>query len=221
MLHILNTGNMRSIKCRENISINTIKHYILRLAEHSAFGPVLGNILIIVLPALSYSCDAPELSRDETGSITTLRTLDNKGNTIKEGAHADILVFNDDRMRRLDSYQRVNLSECSVINAFSTTGHKIMTVILNIRNDPYGWADINSYEAFIELTKDEEKGELCEQKMTHVKSLLRMVKAIETLLNDSELRKQMGEKGRCRYKEKYTLEAFEKKLREILSGILN
>ena len=48
------------------------------------------------------------------------------------------------------------------------------------QNDRYQDA-INSYEAFIELTKDEEKGELCEQKMTHVKSLLRMVKATEQI----------------------------------------
>ena len=48
-----------------------------------------------------------------------------------------------------------------------------------------------------------------------------LVNAIEKLLNDNELRKQMGENGRCRYKERYTLEAFEKKLQEILSGILN
>lgn len=70
--------------------------------------------------------------------------------------------------------------------------------------------------AIPDMVIDGENGFICGRKQVEP-----MVKAIEKLLNDSELRKQMGEKGRCRYKEKYTLEAFEKKLREILSGILN
>lgn len=61
-----------------------------------------------------------------------------------------------------------------------------------------------------------ENGFICRRKKVDP-----FVNAIEKLLNDSELRKQMGENGRCRYKERYTLEAFEKKLQEILSGILN
>lgn len=48
-----------------------------------------------------------------------------------------------------------------------------------------------------------------------------LVNAIEKLLKDSELRKQMGKNGRFRYKERYTEEAFEQTFRHILSVILN
>lgn len=48
-----------------------------------------------------------------------------------------------------------------------------------------------------------------------------LVNAIEKLLNDKNLRKQMGDKACCRYKERYTLEAFTKTLRDVLSDILN
>lgn len=48
-----------------------------------------------------------------------------------------------------------------------------------------------------------------------------LVNAIEKLLTDNELRKQMGKNGCFRYKERYTQDAFEKTLRSILSEILN
>lgn len=70
--------------------------------------------------------------------------------------------------------------------------------------------------AIPDMVVDGENGFVVER--TRVEPL---VKALEKLLNDCELRKQMGENGRCRYKERYTLKAFEKKLQEILSGILN
>ena len=41
------------------------------------------------------------------------------------------------------------------------------------------------------------------------------------LLNNSELRQQMGKNGCCRYKEMFTLEAFERNLQGIFSDMLN
>ena len=48
-----------------------------------------------------------------------------------------------------------------------------------------------------------------------------LVNAIEKLLKDNELRKQMGDKARLVYKERFTLEAFEKRLCDVLSDTLN
>lgn len=41
------------------------------------------------------------------------------------------------------------------------------------------------------------------------------------LLKDSELRKQLGKNGCCRYKERFTLDAFERNFQRILSELLN
>lgn len=48
-----------------------------------------------------------------------------------------------------------------------------------------------------------------------------LASAIENLLADSDLRKQMGKNGCLRYKERYTMEVFERTLHRILSDILN
>ncbi len=44
---------------------------------------------------------------------------------------------------------------------------------------------------------------------------------LKKLLKDSELRKLLGKNGCCRYKERYTLEAFERNFHGILSDMLN
>lgn len=61
-----------------------------------------------------------------------------------------------------------------------------------------------------------ETGYVCEPKNPY-----QLAKYLKKLLNDSELRQQMGKNACCRYKERYTLEAFEKSLQRILSDILN
>lgn len=70
--------------------------------------------------------------------------------------------------------------------------------------------------AIPDMVIDGENGFICGRKQVEP-----LVKSLEKLLNDSELRKQMGENGRCRYKERYTLKVFEERLQEILSNILN
>ena len=70
--------------------------------------------------------------------------------------------------------------------------------------------------AIPDLVIDGVNGFICKRK--NVDSF---VNAIEKLLNDKELRKQMGKNGRLRYQERYTLEAFDKRLEELLSGLLN
>lgn len=70
--------------------------------------------------------------------------------------------------------------------------------------------------AIPDMIVDGENGFVCPRRNVDA-----LVNAIEKLLNDSELRKQMGENGRFRYKERYTLEAFDKTFQGILSDILN
>lgn len=70
--------------------------------------------------------------------------------------------------------------------------------------------------AIPDMVIDGETGFVCPRKKVEP-----LVNSIEKLLVDKELCKQMGEKGRLRYKEKYTMEVFEKKFLDILSDILN
>ena len=70
--------------------------------------------------------------------------------------------------------------------------------------------------AIPDMVIDGETGFVCPRK--EVESL---VNSIEKLLVNNELGKQMGEKGRLRYKERYTMQTFEKKFLDILSDILN
>ena len=70
--------------------------------------------------------------------------------------------------------------------------------------------------AIPDMVIDGETGFICPRKNVDV-----LVNSIEKLLINKELCKQMGEKGRLRYKEKYTMEVFEKKFLDILSEILN
>ena len=57
-----------------------------------------------------------------------------------------------------------------------------------------------------DLVKDGENGFVCERKDS-----LSLAVALEKLIKDSHLRRRMGERGYQRYKEHYTLEAFEQK----------
>ena len=64
----------------------------------------------------------------------------------------DVFTFENDRMERLDSYQRFEEGQhtgqtCSIA---SRSGEKIITMIANSSEDKYGWADINCRKA---LTK--------------------------------------------------------------------
>lgn len=48
-----------------------------------------------------------------------------------------------------------------------------------------------------------------------------IVDKLEKLLNDADLRHQMGKAGREKFEKEFTLEVFEKRMKEILSGMLN
>ena len=69
--------------------------------------------------------------------------------------------------------------------------------------------------AIPDMVIDGETGFVCKRK--NVESF---ANALEKILNNKDLRKQMGLKGCLRYKERYTLEVFEKNFCGILSDIL-
>lgn len=66
-----------------------------------------------------------------------------------------------------------------------------------------------------DLVKDGENGFVCERKDS-----LSLAVALEKLIKDPNLRRRMGERGYQRYKEHYTLEAFEQKFIETMHKCL-
>ena len=67
-----------------------------------------------------------------------------------------------------------------------------------------------------DLVKDGENGFVCERKDS-----VSLAIALEKLITNPELRLQMGERGYQRYKEEYTLEAFERKFIEMMKISIN
>lgn len=66
-----------------------------------------------------------------------------------------------------------------------------------------------------DIVKDGENGFVCERKDS-----LSLAVALEKLIKDPNLRRRMGERGYQRYKEHYTLEAFERKFMETIHKCL-
>lgn len=67
-----------------------------------------------------------------------------------------------------------------------------------------------------DVVKDYDNGFVCERKDSHPLAV-----ALEKLIKDPNLRRQMGERGYQRYKEEYTLEAFERKFIEVMKVSIN
>lgn len=77
---------------------------------------------------------------NKTSSLPFL-TSQSKGSTL------DIFTFEDDRLRRLDSYQRIEQFAGNTAYAESTGGKKIFFFCLCSHRSAYEWADMNSYSS--------------------------------------------------------------------------
>lgn len=66
--------------------------------------------------------------------------------SLEEGVEADIFVFDDDRRKRLDTYQRIPVVN-GKIDAVATSGPKLIAVIINSRRDKSDWSHIDSWSA--------------------------------------------------------------------------
>lgn len=118
------------------------------------------GVSLLLLPTIAIGCSAGELTADEEKSETQIITKSFSHFT--EGGSLDILVFEDDRMKRLDAYQRIEHFEGSAIYPTSTGGEKIFFLIYNSRKERYSWHDINTYGTFRKMSsslEDEQAGE--------------------------------------------------------------
>ena len=120
-----------------------INQFLLHL---NIFYRSLIRISLPLLPAIAIGCSGGVLPEEGTiGPSKSRTTLEL--NSIKHsstGSTLDILVFNDDRLKRLDSYQRLEYFDSDIAYASSTGGDKIFFLYYGSCDDRYGWAQINS-----------------------------------------------------------------------------
>lgn len=137
--------NMKRKKCREKVRFNTLTQLSIYLAGVSCSLPVLGfTTILTLLPAMIYGCTAPDPADGQEHIRTAVRIMETSNMPLTDAGSIDVLVFNDDRMQKLDTYQRFDMNACSSVKIGSTTGEKLMTAIVNSRMDRYEWAGITS-----------------------------------------------------------------------------
>jgi hypothetical protein len=138
---------MNTIKCREKISTNTFTYRYSNQAGPSCSLPVLGiTTILALLPAMIYGCNGPEPAYGTNELETDVSITNPFSKSIENAECIDILVFNDDALQRLDTYQRFGSGSRPVVKASSSVGEKIMTVIVNDQRDRYEWAGILSHQ---------------------------------------------------------------------------
>lgn len=120
---------------------------------YTLFGHVRAIATLLCIPALLYGCSSDGLlSGNYTGTApeeTSVTEISIYTRGMSEESPADIFVFNDDRLGRLDSYQRVYGSE---VYAASRRGERIVVAIVNSHREPEEWKHINSYEGLLKET---------------------------------------------------------------------
>lgn len=116
------------------------------------FKPVAG-IFILLLPTFFTGCsDSVPSCQQDIGSLYFCQTSNIKATQyFKTGSTLDILAFNNDRLKRLDSYQRIENFSGSAAYPSSTAGEKIFFFYYGSTDDRYGWAEINSMSALSKI----------------------------------------------------------------------
>lgn len=104
---------------------------------------------LLSFSGLASSCSNENLEPDnKEGKVLTRKLIQlniSSVETINRIKVLDIFYFNDDAMKRLDSYQRITEGIQSHVFGSSRAGKKIIVILANSSDDRYTWAKINSY----------------------------------------------------------------------------
>ena len=126
------------------------------LFNFSIFSKPITGISILLLPTFFIGCsESVPPCQEDIGSPYSAKTFDIKVRHIfKSGGTLDILAFNNDRLKRLDSYQRIENFSGNTAYPSSTEGEKIFFLYYGSIDDRYGWAEINSMSSLSKVTCD-------------------------------------------------------------------
>lgn len=148
-MNALHYGNITD-KGRTSSTISPIR------TCHSAIALLLFSPAFIFL-----SCETPDESHtgspEEDGSgtlfIRPVAESRSAGSTdVPE--FVDVFIFNDDELKRIDSYQRLQTDGDGMIAAASRKGRKIVVAISNPQANEYDWNSISSFETIAEMYSD-------------------------------------------------------------------
>lgn len=120
------------------------------------------NALLLLLPAfiVIICCTGRNQSQDillpETDVCMKLHVKAEHVQTATafKGNNMDIFIFNDDALRKIDSYQRTDAGDGMTVDAASRKGPKIVTAIVNPQAESYEWNSISSFESVAGLYAD-------------------------------------------------------------------
>ena len=115
------------------------------------------GILFLSAPAIIIGCSKSVFPRAESVSHNHSCTKSVSLSELGYGSTLDILAFNDDRLQRLDSYQRIEDFDGTAAFAESTGGKKIFFLYSGTQKDRYSWAEICSFSSLGKITCDLEK----------------------------------------------------------------
>jgi len=112
--------------------------------------------LIYLLPAFFYGCSDRQAPADPLSGRTVVTKIYLADEDAPKIRCLDIFFFNDDRLMRLDSYQRIENPSLNggELDASSRDGKKILVLLANSSDDRYGWSEINSYAGLGEIMSE-------------------------------------------------------------------
>lgn len=100
-------------------------------------------------PALLCGCSS-SASDEEPDEEHTVIKFNTPESGIRPDEYADIFIFNDDSLKRLDSYQKTRMAGGEKCTVASRCGEKIMVALANVRTGE--WRNIHSYEGILSET---------------------------------------------------------------------
>lgn len=132
--------------------------YLGEFPYYQASRKLSKGILFLSAPAIITGCSKSVFPQTDTALPTHTCSKSISQLTVQGyGSTLDILTFNDDRLQRLDSYQRVENFDGNVAFAESMEGDKIFFLYSGTQKDRYSWAEICSYSSLRKITCDLER----------------------------------------------------------------
>ena len=111
--------------------------------------PFLGVLTLLnILPAFLYGCSIPEELQDPPVRSDISVALTGNEKRIRE---LDIFVFKDDRLQKLDCYQKVKDPSSWNREVVSGYGDRLLAVCANSGKEIMEWADISSLASLMSL----------------------------------------------------------------------
>ena len=122
------------------------------------FPPFLGTLtLLSFLPAFLYGCDVPKASPTIKAEAVTRISMASASGRIED---LDIFVFRDDRLQKLDCYQKVDAPSAWNNELISSSGDRIIVVCANTGRTMEDWFSISSLSWLERLTMSLEDEDL-------------------------------------------------------------